>query len=232
MKFYLLAFVLVYLCSTSVSNAQNTIGLRAGLNFSTFVYDLEDDEEDLVLDESLLTRYYVSVPYTVGLSKHFGLEAALNFTGRGGRSEFPEYDITTDITTIETTTTETNYIGLSLFPHYRGGSASFGFYVGAGLGFDYALSGRTTLDVLTTTSTATTSDTFTDDIDYENDNFRRTDLMLSIGGGLLVPVGERGNINLDVRYNGGLLDQNTQDNSSFTISNGGLLLGLGYLYRL
>lgn len=188
--------------------AQLSIGPKVGVNFARIGGD--DVNEDEI--NSLFGGQFGAVGQ-LRFNESFAIQPELLFFQKGYRAEFlilgEEFSFRQTL----------NYIEVPIMAKFmffaQEGGQVYGLF-GPSLGF--GLNGKFGLN--------DSDETFT----FEEVNFSKIDLSLTIGAGVQIPTGP-GKLFLDVRY---LLGLNTIDNEEpkLDIKNRGLGIGLGFLFPL
>ncbi len=197
---------LCLLLSSSVVTAQN-FGLRAGLNGTTANVDFDNLEIDTEGETNLMLGIFIDIPVAGNL---LSIQPEINYLNRGYSTNF-------DVGALSFSRTLA-YLDLGgLVKLNFGENKGFGFYVGAGPMFSYAVSG---------TVTDVNGDR---DVDFDGDRLNRGELQFAAVTGIALNFGL--GLFVEGRYNGSFSDQSDLDNSEiFQRSigvNGGVLIPLG-----
>ncbi len=122
---------------------------------------------------------------------------------------------------------DASYIEIPLLLKVGTGFGIGRFDVLLGPSFGYALNGK----IKTTLSIAGQVETETRDLDFENDNYNRSDLGAQVGASLGINLGSSTRLFVDGRYLLGLSNVNSDENTSDqTIKNRGIALSGGLLF--
>lgn len=203
---------LVFLCLGAVTLPAQSLGVRAGVNFTNV--NVSSDGVSISFDREVNLMAGVFLDLPVGASGKFILSPELSYVGRG-------YGINIDFFGTSTEQSVTvNYVDLGFLAKYMlVDNGSIGLYAAAGPVVGYALSG--TVD----------TDGTKEDIEFsEEDGFNRTTLQLALAGG--ITFGQK--FFAEVRYmtalnslsDEGLDDEGTIKWTSFGV-NAGVRLPIG-----
>ncbi|MBK7939931.1 MAG: PorT family protein [Lewinellaceae bacterium] len=212
------AFALV----TFAASAQISIGPRVGVNLAKW-----SGGEEEIGDVKNRTGYQFGIAAEIRLNDNFAIQPEVNFLQKGARQDFSEVD--SIFGKVESKTDiSMNYLEV---PVLLKAGTSFGparVDILAGPSFGYALSGKVKDEL--TINGETETDKY--DIDFEDDEVKRTDLGLQLGAAFSVNLGERASLFVDGRYLLGLTNLNDSEDDDFSIKNRGISLSAGVLFRL
>lgn len=221
-------FFFCLLLSAMTTQAQMSLGLRAGVNLANYNFkfgsSLAGAEPDQPSSAALLT---IGVPFQMTFSEHFAMQAELNFTQKGFRQKI---DDTFQGTRIESDgKLVVNWLELPILAKARFGSdAGIGGGVFLGPSIGYGLSGKSTSTATVTTNGKPTTNSNSTDLNFKDDDHSRFDFALNLGGEV-----NYGGIFLDVRYQLGLTNMisdksGTSGSGEFTARTRGLGITAGY----
>ena len=203
-------FFLCLLLSAMTTQAQMTLGLRAGVNLATYNIDYGSNlpagsKPEQPSNATLLT---IGVPFQMAFSEHFVLQAELNFIQKGlaQKSSFTSQSTSFSIDN----KLIINWLELPILAKARFGSdVGFGGGVFFGPSIGYGLSGKSTGTSTTTINGKSTTTSDSDDVNFKDDEHSRADFALNLGGEV-----NYGGIFLDIRYQIGLTNMVTNTNNA------------------
>ncbi len=207
------------------ASAQLSIGPRAGINLAS--WSLNDlAQEDLGESKSRLSLLFGAVA-EIRINDNFAIQPEINFIQKGARFEETERDPIQGDVSYELDIL-LNQIEI---PVMLKGGVSFGggrFDVLAGPSFSYSLNGR----IKSTFTAGGNSESETEDINFEEDEFARTELGLQFGVAASFNLGSSAKLFLDGRYLMGLTNLNTSEDDDIEAKNRGIALSAGVLFPL
>ncbi len=209
-----LSFPVLFAIMVSPAFSQLSVGPRLGVNFSTWVAS-----EDLELDLKSRASILFGVVAEVRISENFAVQPELDFIQKGFSSE----EVTTGSSSGHTDLI-INHIEIPILAKFGKDFGPARVDVLIGPSFSYGLNGK--FKTTFTVNGDTTVDT--DEIDFEEDEFSRSDLSLQIGAAASKKLGETANVFFDIRYLLGLTNINNSGsddeahNRIFAISIGAL----------
>ncbi|MCC7244729.1 MAG: PorT family protein [Saprospiraceae bacterium] len=221
----LVAFVFVAFAAQS----QISVGAKAGLNLASQSWTGVDSLTSIV-DFKSLPLYSFGAVLEVGVTENFAIQAEANYTAKGGRQEFSgdllgiSVSFKSDIIV--------NYLDIPVLAKYSFGGESAQGYVLAGPNFSYAFSGKVKSE---STNSVTGTEKTTDDINFKDDEYNRTDLGFNLGLGAQFGLSDNMRLFADARYNLGLANMNTSDaaeDADLKVKNRGIGINVGVLYGL
>ena len=172
--------------------------------------------------------YQFGVVAEIRINDHFAIQPEFNLIQKGAKQEFSEVD-----SLIGSISTKTNIAFNYLeVPVLIKAGTSFGparVDLLAGPSFGYALSGKVKEEF--TLNGETEKDEI--DVDFKEDEVKRTDVGLQLGAAFSFNLGESAKLFVDGRYLFGLtnLNDSTEDDS-FKVNNRGVALSAGVLFTL
>ncbi len=220
-KFFLSAALALV---TFAASAQISIGPKAGINLAN--WSVENSEENG--DYQSRMGYQFGVVAEIRINDHFAIQPEFNLIQKGAKQEFSEVD-----SLIGSISTKTNIAFNYLeVPVLIKAGTSFGparVDLLAGPSFGYALSGKVKEEF--TLNGETEKDEI--DVDFKEDEVKRTDVGLQLGAAFSFNLGESAKLFVDGRYLFGLtnLNDSTEDDS-FKVNNRGVALSAGVLFTL
>jgi hypothetical protein len=223
-------FFLCLLLSALTTQAQMTLGLRAGVNLATYNFNFgstfpassQPNQPDNV---ALLS---IGVPFQMAFSEHFALQMELNFLQKGYRQKS---DVTFQNTRfVSDGKIVVNWLELPILAKARFGSEEGiggGVFFGPSIG--YGLSGKFTSTSTSTTNGVSTVTANSNDLNFKDDEHSRVDLGLNIGGEV-----NYGGVFLDIRYQIGLTNMVSSSSSGGSSDISARTRGLAFTagYRL
>ncbi len=218
-----LLFLAVFLLTGFVAQAQISVGLKGGVNLAKLEYSNDGlDSLNVSIDDKNVTGLIAGAVIEIGVVNHFAILGELNFIQKGTLQEFADGS---DFIKSKATF---NYLEVPILAKLSIGSEKLGAYLLAGPNFSYGLSGKSSVEI----NIGGTVDKEEQDLDWKDDEIKRTDFGLNFGAGLQFGLGNA-RIFTDARYNIGftnLDDSNNNDNSSIT--HRGIALTAGVLFAL
>lgn len=219
-KFFLSAALALV---TYAASAQISIGPKAGINLAN--WSVENAEENG--DYQSRMGYQFGVVAEIRINDHFAIQPEFNLIQKGAKQEFSEVD-----SLIGSISTKTNVVFNYLeVPVLIKAGTSFGparVDLLAGPSFGYALSGKVKEEF--TLNGETEKDEI--DIDFKEDEVKRTDVGLQLGAAFSFNLGESAKLFVDGRYLFGLTNLNDSTEDSFKVNNRGVALSAGVLFTL
>lgn len=203
--------ILLIVAISFLSEAHAQLGVRMGTNIATFHYP----EEPFYLEIKSIIGFNIGALYEKQLSDNFSLQGELHFIQKGAKEEDPDFD--------EEYWLRLNYIDFAIMSKYYliNIEESMRLYLGVTPYLGYALSAKIGEEY--------EGRTFTNSINFEEENVKRLDFGIGFGLGLT-----RNNWFLDVRYNIGFQDLDESGEFDFfplfgqSVYNRGILIGIGY----
>ncbi len=224
-KTFQITFFLCLFMSAMTTQAQMTLGLRAGVNLATYNFNFGSNLPTGFKPEQPdnLALLSIGVPFQMMFSERFGLQAELNFIQKG-------YGQKSDITIQNTRFVSDGKLTINWLELPVLGKARFGSDVGIGGGLffgpsvAYGLSGKIKSTSTTTTNGVSLVNVQNGDLNFKEDDHSRVDLALNIGGEV-----NYGGVFLDIRYQIGLTNMITNaGNDDFSARTRGLGFSAGY----
>ena len=225
--FRMLWLLLPALLMTTVINAQVYTGVRGGVGLTKWHYDQPENADDVNDAQDYLLAPYAAIPFEVRLSPFFSLQPELSYMQKGTRVQddfsgggiVRDYDFRARI----------NYLNLPVLGKGMIRTGPVEIFALAGPEIGYALSGKFKYDgVLTDGEKGTIEER---DIDFEDDHLSRFDFGLIFGAGMGLDAGP-GKIVLDARYDLGLFNLSTLEESDNKVYNRGFGFSMGYMVPL
>jgi len=208
---YFTTFLLILFCS---SQAYAQLGVRAGINLAKLNFQEDFDYVDL----KPIVGLNLGALYEIQLSDKFSLQPEIHFIQKGLKIVDQEYD--------ETITILFNSLDFALMSKFNflNLGESTKAYVAATPYVGYSLSG--------TFKEEYDGMSYTEDIDFDDDEIRRFDFGIGLGIGL-----SWNRFFVDARYNFGLLnidnyedEDEYYDEYDFRVYHRGILIGVGYRF--
>lgn len=160
-------------------------------------------------------------------TEHIAVQPELNFIQKGGRQEFSLNDsLFGNINA--TSNVIFNYLELPVLFKVGGDMGMVRFDGLAGPAIGYALNGK----VKNVSTVNGETETEENDIDFDEDEFSRTDFSIHLGGMLTFKAGEMARIFIDGRYIIGLTDLNKSTEDDEEARNRGGSFSAGVLFTL
>lgn len=192
------------------------LGLRGGLNLSNVeISDLDDEDS---YDTKNRPGVFFGVVGELGFSNHFALQPELQFTQYGFRMEesFEGGEMKLNL--------NYNYLQVPVLAKFNFGSENAGFSVMAGPHFGFGVGDiRSNLEFLDQKEDETMT--------WEEADMDTFDMGITGGAGFFTRLGP-GNVGLDVRYQLGLRDTDTDPDFEHKVTNRNFQIGLNYLIPL
>jgi hypothetical protein len=217
--------VLLFL-SALTSRAQTNVGIRAGINLSTYHYKFGSTLSSY--SSSNQTLITIGFPVEIRLKNCFALQIELNFIQKGFKGHL-------DIISIEEqfnsdNTLIVNWLELPILAKVnlraKKGICG-GFFLGPSIG--YGLGGYNKNSFILTQNGVSSTNVIDRELDFTKHSHSRFDIALNIGGEI-----SNGGLFLDVRYQLGLMNMNNPINGNLTgifdfkATTRGLALTFGY----
>ncbi|RMG79632.1 MAG: PorT family protein [Bacteroidetes bacterium] len=204
-QFQLLALAFIFFGFSGYLHAQDMgLGIRGGLNLANQTFESSGLSVSPDSKVGLVVGILADLPVTDALS----IQPELDFIQKGASLSTEFFG-----TQIESSQT-INYLELPVMAKYKFGTETIGIGILAGPIFGFGISGKSKV-----TENGTTTES---DLDWDNDNVKRTDLGLGVGG-----VVNFGNLFLDLRYVFGIAD--IEDTNDGKVKNKGFQVGLGFM---
>ncbi len=205
---------LVVLCLCLISSvftiqAQNSLAIRGGVNFASQTASMDG----ISLNYNDLTRFSGTLAFRAGLGSNFAIQPELSYLQKGSSLEFMVFGET------YTQQTNMNYLEIPILFVYQPvvkDNFDIGLFAGPSLGIGVAseieINGET------------------EEIDWSDDEFSRTDFSLAFGADAQFGVGS-GKFVLDVRYVWGVSNI-ASDNAAedIELTNSGIGVSVGYVF--
>lgn len=215
---------IVMVTITSTAFAQFSIGARGGIHLANWTVNeaLEDDVEDPEFRLSPL----IGVLAEFRFNDYIAVQPEINFLQKGFKKEETFSD---PILGEASGRTDFIFNHIEIPVLFKGGGAFGPVRIDGivGPGISYALNGKTKYKITVNGNT----ETETEDIDFEDDEFSRTDLSIHIGAVISVGIGETIKIFADTRYLSGFVNLNSSD-SPEEARNYGISISAGVLMAL
>jgi hypothetical protein len=223
-NFISIALFCSLLMAANVSQAQITLGFRAGVNLSDYRFSFGSGTGIPDPNTTKIPLLNLGIPVEIGLSKLFAVQAELNFIQKG-------FKVRNEIV-IQTTSTVSdnqltvNWIELPILAKVKFGDPqdfSGGIFIGPSFGF--GISGNTSVTTTTTQSGKSTTTTDNKTLSFKDDKHSQFDFGLNFGGDV-----QYKSVFLDLRYQLGLTNMITEASASSDISakTRGISITLGY----
>ncbi len=226
----LLVVLVACLMTTTLVTAQMNIGLRGGVGLTKWHYNMPDEIPDDWNDyqEYLLTPY-VALPLEIQIADFFALQPELIFMQRGTREkeEYQSYYGGGIVNYESDCRSRLNYLALPVLGKAMYRTDVLEVFVLAGPEVAYALSGKLIEEETITNGVSETIET-DESIDFDEDELDRFDFGLVFGGGVGIKLGP-GKAMLDARYNFGLYNVTTLEDTDLKVFNRGFGLSVGYM---
>lgn len=207
-------------------NAQSFVGVRGGIGLTKWHYDLPGDVDNTINDdqEYLLTPY-VAIPIEVQFSEYFSIQPELIYMQKGThqKSSMQESGASFEMDA----RTKINYLELPVLGKARYNTERLEFFVMAGPQVGYALNGKYKVEQTVTNGTTEILKT-DEDIDFDEDKIDRFNFSVVFGAGVGVDLGP-GKVVADARYDLGLYNMSTNDDSDFKFYDRAFGLSVGYM---
>ncbi len=225
MKITKLLSLLAALMIFASANAQISIGVRVGANFANQNFDADG----LSISPDGLTGLAFGIPIEIGITESFAVQPELNFIQKGSSIEFS--DEIFGETFESKTDTRINYIEIPILAKVKFGTETIDAYLAAGPTIGFGMSGKVETEV----TAAGVTESAEEDIDFDEDGIKRSDIGLSIGAGAGIAAGP-GSLFLDLRYVLGLSNisdnDGVPDDEQVDVTNRGFQVSIGYLFPL
>jgi Outer membrane protein beta-barrel domain len=212
--------------SASFSQTQLQMGVRGGINLATYHYTFSPSfpAGSTFKQPGNATLLTVGIPVEVSFGNSFALQAEFNFIQKGLKSHTEQ--VLQGVSFVSDNSLKVNWLEIPILAKFRFGSQrdfGGGLFVGPSVG--YGINGRSKFSFI---SSALPSGNSGDNaIDFKKDGHSRVDLALNLGAEI-----NYGGIFLDTRYQLGLTNMVTTNNSSasnsFSAKTQGITLTVGY----
>ena len=222
-------FMCLFLIGT-ISQAQVTMGIRAGVNVANYTFKFgastPASQQPKFDNVALLS---IGVPVEMMISKRFAIQTELNFIqkGFGSKSSFSSGSGSNSFSSNNKVIV--NWLELPILVKAKFGAENG---VGGGLffgpSFGYGLSGKSKGTSTTTINGVTKTSTNSTDLNFKKDEHSRLDIGLNLGGELTYH-----NLFFDARYQLGVTNMFSGDNTSSSgikATTRGLGLTVGYRF--
>jgi hypothetical protein len=217
----------LFFCLTmgaTTSQAQLTVGFRAGVNISDYKFSFGSSTGISDPNTTKIPLLNLGIPFEISLSKLFAVQAELNFIQKGFKVH-NEFVLQTTSSVGDNQLT-VNWIELPVLAKLKFGDPSDisgGIFFGPSVGFGIRGNTKTT----TTVTQAGKSTTTTDDksLNFKDDKHSQFDFGLNFGGDV-----QYKSVFLDLRYQLGLTNMITDAPAASDISakTRGISITLGY----
>ncbi len=227
--FQIASLALLVTLSTTGLVAQISLGIRGGLNLSKWSlndearYQFEIVGADRQENAGALLG---GVLVEIRLSNNLAIQPEVNYIQKGSKSIFAEAD--PDITELYVVTM-LDYVEAPLLLKVGTGFGAGRFDVLVGPSLGYALSGMRRAKITVAGRTVTSQE----DVDFEQEEIRRTDVSAQVGASLGLGLGFTARLFVDGRYLIGLSNLPKDEQSGgerATIRNRGIALTAGVLF--
>jgi len=227
--FQIASLALLVTLSTTGLVAQISLGIRGGLNLSKWSlndearYQFEIVGADRQENAGALLG---GVLVEIRLSNNLAIQPEVNYIQKGSKSVFAEAD--PDITELYVVTM-LDYVEAPLLLKVGTGFGAGRFDVLVGPSLGYALSGMRRAKITVAGRTVTSQE----DVDFEQEEIRRTDVSAQVGASLGLGLGSTARLFVDGRYLIGLSNLPKDEQSGgerATIRNRGIALTAGVLF--
>lgn len=225
MKNLKLSFLLLsFLTLTTTAFSQIGIGVRAGINNSSWAFDVSDDE-DLDLFESRSSIAF-AIPIEISLTDKLAIQPELLYNQHGTELSISFFGISVSTEYVF------SYLEIPVLLKYKLGSEKIGVGIMAGPSLSYALTGELKSNAL---GQSETIDLFEEtDVDLL---FNRSSINIHAGLSPYFNISDKLSVFLDGRYILGLSDISDEESDPAvspedygTIKNKAIQLSLGALY--
>ena len=229
-KFLQFSFFMCLFLIGTTSQAQVSMGIRAGVNVANYTFKFgtstPSSQQPKFDNVAVLT---IGVPVEIMISKHFAIQAELNFNQKGfgsknsasGSSGSTSFSVSSDSKFI------INWLEIPILAKAKFGTengVSGGLFLGPSFG--YGLSGKSKGTSTSTINGVTTTSSSSETLNFKDDGHSRVDVGVNIGGELTYH-----NFFFDARYQLGVTNMFTGDSSSngdVKATTRGLALTVGY----
>lgn len=189
-------------------NAQAKFGVRAGLNLA----NVNISSEGLSISPDGKVGLTIAGIANIGITETFSIQPEVHFIQKGYKLEVDFLGSSSE------QKLKLNYLEVPIHAKYKFSDGNIAGYVLAGPSIGYALSGKN--------ENCLDGDCDTEDLEFnDDDGFNRTEVGLSIGGGVHI-----GQIFVDLRYVLGVSNFASDDVSETEIKNKGFQIGVGYMF--
>ncbi len=227
----LLAVMTTCLLTTTLLTAQMNVGLRGGIGLYKWHYDMpagsEADWSDF--QKSLLTPY-LAVPLEIKIADFFAIQPELTYQQRGTREKI-DTTLYYGLVRIEHQFDDRwrlNYLTVPVLAKFMYDTEALEIFAIAGPEVAYAVSGKVKKKEIRENGIREELE-FDNSIEFEN--LGRFDFGLVFGGGVALKLGP-GKALFDARYNLGLNNIKTREDSDLKMYNRGFGLSAGYMVPL
>jgi Outer membrane protein beta-barrel domain len=233
--------ILVLLFAATAINAQLSIGILGGVNFSKFKQDIDYSGTYFVRsdvrDLKMKTCFVIGIPLEIRFSEKFAAYTEFKYQQKGMRA-YTEDSYIDEKTTIDGSTT-INYLELPLQVKYYVTSGKMKTYVMFGPSFGYAIKGHSKYTIDTDyIDEADTHEVVEEDLksdEFEDGGINRFDISLTLGAGLSYKAGP-GSVFFNACYYYGFIDMTNDNkldiNGDVTQYHRGVTAVFGYMIEL
>jgi hypothetical protein len=225
-KFLSFTFSFCLFMGVTVAQKSMKLGVRAGVNIATYNIDFGITPTGFVNPIGNTTGFTLGVPFELGISDLFAVQAELNFIQKGFSSS-SEYS-STGITAKSTGTFTVNWLEIPVLAKIRFGSSegiSGGIFAGPSFGFGLSGSGKST--TTTTINNVPKTETSSNTLNFKDDKHSQVDFALNFGGEVNYM-----NAFLDLRYQLGLTNMFTEKNVGESAKTRGFGISVGYRFPI
>jgi Outer membrane protein beta-barrel domain len=213
--------------SATLSQAQITMGVRAGINVATYHYNYGPKFPAVAQTQpSSSTLLTFGVPVEMRLSSLFALQMELNFIQKGQQSQSDQ--TIQNIRIVSDSKLVVNWLELPILAKVKFGSdvgIGGGLFFGPSIG--YGLSGKSKGSFSTTTNGTSSVTVSNKSLEFKKDEHSQVDFALNFGGEV-----NYGGVFFDMRYQLGLTNMVTNSGTTngldLTVQTRGLAVSLGY----
>lgn len=221
-------FLALFLFSAFQSFAQLSIGARAGVRFAKMdgLEEVNSNEDDMDLENNTLLGVETGAIIAYQFSPLFSLQGEITYVQKGGEFSFEESLFGQNFKSV--IALNVNYLEFAPLAKFSFGDGIVGAFVQAGPSIGYGLNGA--FETSATFNGLTEAET--DDLDFEEDEFSRTDFGAIFGAGITFNLGTV-NLFVDGRYNLGFTNNySSNDEAEIDITNRGVSATVGVLIPL
>lgn len=218
----------LFLFSAFQSFAQLSIGARAGARFATMdgFDDAIFDEDGVNLETNALIGVETGAIIAYQFSPLFSLQGEITYVQKGTELAFEETFL--GETFAGKNIIRVNYLEFAPLAKFTFGDGMVGAFIQAGPSIGYGLNGE--LEMSATVNGET--ETEVEDLDFEDDEFSRTDFGAIFGAGVTFNLGTV-NLFVDGRYNLGFTNNYSGDDEpEIDVTNRGVSATVGVLIPL
>lgn len=217
-------FTAIFVFAAAAAFAQVSIGPRAGINLAT--WDVSDDVAEQIGSVGNRLSLLFGAVAEIRINDHFAVQPELDFIQKGFSSESNYTDpVLGNVSGSEDVVT--NNLEIPVLVKAGGAIGPVRIDGLAGPSFAYSLNGK----LKTKISIGGQSDSSSEDINFEDDQFSRTDLGIQLGLAVGLNLGESAKLFLDGRYLLGFTNLNTSGEDG-EVKNRGIAISAGVLFPL